>query len=118
MRLKGWLLRERSLQFQLIEKHWGDSGMAKRQKKIKQVVSIEAYRQSRTRGVGTLTSQTHLGQWYADFVWKDWSTLLAQLKTEISEIDRAILALTKLAMGRSQPFLNQANAPERKQGRR
>lgn len=87
-------------------------------KNTKRVVSIEAYRQSRTQGVGPLTSQIRINQWYADFVWKDWSTLLAQLKTEISEIDRAILALTKLAVGRSQPFLNQANAPERKQGRR
>lgn len=92
--------------------------MAKRQKKIKQVVSIEAYRQSRTQGVGTLTSQIRLGQWCADFVWKDWSTLLAQLRTEMSEIDRAIQALTKLAMERSEPFLDQTNAPARKQGRR
>ena len=92
--------------------------MGKVQKKTKQVVSIEAYRQARTEDADRLTSQLLVGQWYADFVWKDWSTLLAQLKTEISEIDRAILALTKLAMGRSQLFLNQAIAPERKQGRR
>lgn len=93
--------------------------MAKRQKRAQErVVSIEAYRQSRPKRVGRLTSQVRLGQWYADFIWKDWSTLLAQLKTEISQIDRAILALTKLSTGRSQPFLNQANAPERKQGRR
>ena len=92
--------------------------MAKRQKKAEQVLSIEAYRQSRTEGVGRLTSQILLGQWYADFIWKDWSTLLVQLKTEISQVDRAILALTKLTMLRNQPFLNQANTPERKQGRR
>jgi len=93
--------------------------MAKRQKKAqKQVVSIEAYRQARTESVGRLTSQILVGQWYADFTWKDWSTLLAQLKTEISQVDRAILALTKLAIGRGQPFLNQTDAPERKQGRR
>lgn len=89
--------------------------MAKRQKKTKQVVSIEAYRQSRPEGVGTLPRQIRLGQWCADFVWKDWSTLLAQLKTEMSEIDRAIQALTKLAMERSEPFVEQANAPARKQ---
>ena len=93
--------------------------MAKVQKKAKErVVSIEAYRRSHVERVGALTGQIHLGQWYADFVWKDWSTLLAQLKTEISEIDQAILALTKLEMGRSQPFWNQANAPARRQGRR
>jgi|GEM_PF-6879585 len=86
--------------------------MDKVQKKTKRVVSIEAYRQSHTEG---LTSQILASQWYADFAWKDWSTLLAQLKTEISEIDRAMLALTELALGRSQPFLNQAIAPGRKQ---
>jgi hypothetical protein len=91
--------------------------MAKRQK-TKQIVSIEAYRQSHTNGVVRLTTQNHRGQWYADFVWKDWSGLVAQLKTEISEIDRAILALTKRTTGRSQPFLSQANALERKHGRR
>ena len=93
--------------------------MAKVQKKAKErVVSIEAYRQSRAKSVGMLTGQTLAGRWYADFTWKDWSTLLAQLKTELSHFDRAILALTKLAMERSQPFTNQANAPARKQGRR
>ncbi len=92
--------------------------MGKVQKKTKRVVSIEAYRQARTGNARRPTSQILVGQWYADFVWKDWSTLLAQLKTELSEIDRAILALTKLAMERSQPFLNEAIAPERKQGRR
>jgi len=93
--------------------------MAKRQKKgQKQVVSIETYQQTRTGGVGRRTSQILVGGSYADFTWKDWSTLLAQLRTEISQIDRAILALTKLAMGRGQPLLDQTNALERKQGRR
>jgi hypothetical protein len=86
--------------------------MAKVQKKAKeQVVSIEAYRQSRTNGVLRLTTQNHGGQWHADFVWEDWGPLVAQLKTELLEIDRAILALTKLTIGRTRPFLNQANAP-------
>jgi hypothetical protein len=104
----------------LLKKHsWRDSGMAKVQKKAQErVVSIDAYRQARTKGVGRLTSQILIGRWYAGFSWKDWSTLLAQLKTEISQIDRAILALTKLEMGRNQPFFSQNNAPERKQGRR
>ena len=92
--------------------------MAKKKQKAKQIVPIDAYRHSRTNGVVRLTTQNHLGQWYADFVWKDWSGLVAQLKIEISEIDRAMLALAKLSVGRSQPFLNQANASERKQGRR
>ena len=90
--------------------------MAKVQKKTRQVVSIDRYRQARTEGVGSVMSQIPVG-WYAGFTRKDWSTLLAQLKTEISQIDRAILTLTKLAMGRGQPFLNQTNAPARKQGR-
>jgi len=93
--------------------------MAKVQKKTKaRVVSIDAYRRTRTKGAGRLTTQILVGRWCEDFVWKDWNTLLAQLKTELSQIDRAILALKKLAIGRSQPFLNQTHAPERKQGRR
>ncbi len=93
--------------------------MAKKQKKAKErVVSIDAYRQSRTKGVGRLTSQILVGRWYADFSWKDWSTLLAQLKTEISQIDRAILALTRLAKGRGQLILNQTDPSERKQAQR
>ena len=53
----------------LIEKAlWEDSGMAKVQKKAKErVVSIDAYRQSRTKDVGRLTSQILVGRWYADF---------------------------------------------------
>ncbi len=93
--------------------------MAKRQKKAQErVVSIEAYRHARTEGVGRLRSKILVGRWYEDFSWKDWSTLLAQLKTEMSQIDQAIVALTKLALERSQPFLNQTHAPERKQSRR
>jgi hypothetical protein len=102
----------------LIEGRWENFGMAKKQKKAqKRVVSIEAYQQSRSKNAGRLTSQILLGQWYAGFIWKDWSTLLAQLKTEISQIDGAILALTKLAVLR-RPFVNDADALERKQGLR
>jgi hypothetical protein len=110
-------LEERSLQF-IASTSSGSSRMAKMQKKAKQIVSIDVYRRSRADGIGRLTSQIRLGQPYADFVWKDWSTLLAQLKTEVSQIDRAILALTKVTVGRGQPSLNQADTPERKQGRR
>jgi hypothetical protein len=92
--------------------------MAKKRKKTQeQVVSIEAYRQARTEGV-VLTHQILAGRWHPGFTWKDWSALLAQLKTERSQVDRAIVALTKLAIGRDQRFLNQTNAPERKHGRR
>jgi hypothetical protein len=94
------------------------SDMTKRQKKAKQVVSIEWYRQPCANGIGRITSPVRLSQWYAHFTWKDWTTLLAQLKTEISRFDRAILALTKLAIVRGQPLMNQTNALERKQGRR
>jgi hypothetical protein len=103
----------------LIERRWETLSMAKRQTKApKQVVSIEAYRQARTKGVGGLTSQILAGRWYGDFIRKDWSTLLVQLKTEKSQIDRAILALTKLAKGRGQLILNQTDASERKQAQR
>jgi len=92
--------------------------MAKKHKKAQeQVVSIEEYRQARTNGI-VLPSQILAGRWYAGFSWKDWTRLLTQLKTEKSQVDRAILALTKLAIGRDQRFSNQTNAPERKQGRR
>jgi len=91
--------------------------MAKKHKKAQeQVVSIEEYRQARNGIV--LPSQILAGRWYAGFSWKDWTRLLTQLKTEKSQVDRAILALTKLAIGRDQRFSNQTNAPERKQGRR
>lgn len=93
--------------------------MAKRQNKAKErVVSIDAYRQPGAKGVHGLTSQILVGRLYADFAWKDWTSLLEQLKTEMSQIDRAILALTKLAIGRGQAFLSQTNAPVRKHGRR
>jgi len=92
--------------------------MTKKHKKAQeQVVSIEAYRQARSKGVA-LTSQVLAGRWYAGFGRKDWSTLLTELKTERSQVDRAILALTKLAIGRDERFLNQIDPPERKQGRR
>jgi len=90
-----------------IEKPLGSSHMTKKKQKAKQIVPIDAYRKSRANGVVRLTTQNHLGQLCANFVWKDWSALVAPLKTEMSEIDRAILALTKLSMGR-QPFLNQS----------
>jgi hypothetical protein len=92
--------------------------MAKRHNKAKQVVSIEAYRLARAKGVDRLARQILVGRRYDDFIWGEWSAILAQLKTEVSHIDRAILVLTKLAMGRGQPFLNQTNPPERKQSRR
>ena len=92
--------------------------MAKMQKKAqKRVVSIAAYRQPRREGVGTLTNEVLIGRWCADFTWKDWSPLLAQLKNELLQLDRAILALTKLSMGRGQLFLSQTCTPERQQGR-
>lgn len=93
--------------------------MAKVQKKAQErVVSIEAYRQALTKDVGRLTSQILVDRRYAGFIRTDWSTLLVQLKTEISYLDRAILALTKLAMSRGQSILNQTDAPEQRQGRR
>jgi len=93
--------------------------MAKMQKKAhKQVVSIGAYRRARTTDIDRLTSQILVDPRYVDFTWKDWTTLRAQLKAEISHFDRAILALTKLAMSRDQQILNHMDAPERRQGRR
>jgi len=89
--------------------------MTKRQKKAKQVISIEAYRQSCANGIGRVTSEVRPNQSCAYFAWKDWNTLLAELKTEISQFDRAILALTKLAIARGQLILNQSDASERKQ---
>ena len=111
-------LEERSLQSISSKGAGRIRSWLKCRRRKERVVSIDAYRQSRTKGVGRLTSQILAGRLYAEFTWKDWSTLLAQLKTEISQIDRAILALTKLAMGRGQPILSQTDAPELKQGRR
>ena len=92
--------------------------MTKTQKKAKQVISIEAYPQSCANGSGRVTSQVRLNQWCAHFTWKDWRTLLAQLKTELSQFDQAILALTELARGRGQLILNQTEGSERKQAQR
>jgi hypothetical protein len=86
--------------------------------KSKQVIPIDAYRQPRTEVAGRLTSQIRSGEWYGNFAWKDWGKLLAQLKNEMFEIDRAILALTKLAIERREPLLDETSEPERKQGRR
>jgi hypothetical protein len=90
--------------------------MAKTKKRtLEHVVSIDAYGQPRSKSFANLTNQFAVGQWCADFTRKDWRTLLAQLKAEMLQFDRAILALTKLAIGRGS--LNQTNALERKQGR-
>jgi hypothetical protein len=90
--------------------------MAKRHKKTrKKVVSIEAYRPPAAADIPM--DPALIGRWWADFSWKDWSTLLAQLQAEVSQIDRAILALTKVAVGRGQLLLNQTSTPEKKQGR-
>ena len=79
--------------------------MAKAQSKARKVVvSIETGRQSRTGDVERFISELLADRLYADFE-EDWSSTLAQLKVEISQIDRAILALTRLVMGRGQRSL-------------
>ena len=76
----------------------------------KQVVSIDTGRQS-------LTSELLADRLYTDFE-EDWSTTLERLKTEISQIDRAILALTQLALGRGQHSLSPTGGAEQKECRR
>ena len=93
--------------------------MTKVQNKARrQVVSIDTGRQSLTRGIEDFRRGLLANRLYVDSG-TDWSTTLARLKAEISQIDRAILALTQLAIRRGQRALclSPIGAAEQTEGR-
>ena len=94
--------------------------MVKVQNKTKRhVVSIETGRPLDSEGAdrfNTWLLPVHRHPDCAD----DWNTVLTRLRTEISQIDKAIQALTQLAMGRGRlpEPVSPASEPELKEGRK